>query len=195
MSCVGLTGQGIARGRSCGQGVGRGKGHALKSGRGVQNKRALIGRWLERDDDLMRSSPFSDSPSSHHLTFTLKALFVLILIVVVDCTLDIIGPIFRPIINKPQYQSLRQESSLRNVLSLVCSILTLPFGWLALLSRAPFFTRNFRFLVHETCTSSTVCSYLNEHFVSQSHSSPPSLHFSIISISEFLLTCHSISNA
>ena len=34
-------------GRRCGQGLGRGKGHALKSGRG-SNKRALIGRWLER---------------------------------------------------------------------------------------------------------------------------------------------------
>lgn len=63
-----VLGQGIARGRSCGQGVGRGKGHAL-------NKRALIGRWLEGDDDLMRSSPFSDSPpssQSHHLTSTPK---------------------------------------------------------------------------------------------------------------------------
>lgn len=44
----GATGQGRGGRERCGRGLGRGKGHALKSGRGVQNKRALIGRVAGR---------------------------------------------------------------------------------------------------------------------------------------------------
>lgn len=77
MSCVGPTGREFARGRKLRARRRPWQGTCAKVRSGGSNKRALIGRWLEGDDDLMRSSPFSDSlsppPSQpHHLTFTPK---------------------------------------------------------------------------------------------------------------------------
>lgn len=141
--CWVLRGRELRGEGACGQGVGRGKGHALKSGRG-SNKRALIGRWLEGDDDLMRSSPFSDSPPSpsHHLIISLSPQCAFgsdSIVVVVDCTLDIIRPILRPIINKTA-ASVAPTRKLPYVMCYLSYVVnfTLRFGWLALLSRAPF---------------------------------------------------------
>lgn len=117
-------GQGVAVARDLSQ-----EACARASTVGFQTSETLIGCG---GNGVTRKSSFSDSlylssPVHHHQSpnaFTATGTLISGSFVVVDCTLDTINPsLIRFVNRKTTIASLSQENTLRNVPSLVCSIL------------------------------------------------------------------------